>query len=84
MEIKPEMNNVNQEQLTKKSSNPSNNTNLNINEEIKESTISEMTSINKIFSNANSIIMPNVILYIILFQKINLNNHRMNIIFLRI
>ena len=70
MEIKPEMNNVNQEQLTKKSSNPSNNTNLNINEEIKESTISEMTSINKIFSNANSIIMPNVILYIILFQKI--------------
>lgn len=67
MEIKPEMNNVNQEQLTKKSSNPSNNTNLNINEEIKESTISEMTSINKIFSNANSIIMPNVILYIILF-----------------
>ena len=52
MEIKPEMNNVNQEQLTKKSSNPSNNTNLNINEEIKESTISEMTSINKIFSNA--------------------------------
>ena len=64
------MNNVNQEQLTKKSSNPSNNTNLNINEEIKESTISEMTSINKIFSNANSIIMPNVILYIILFQKI--------------
>ena len=70
MEIKPEMSNVNQEQLTKKSSNPSNNTNLNINEEIKESTISEMTSINKIFSNANSIIMPNVILYIILFQKI--------------
>ena len=70
MEIKPEMNNVNQEQLTKKPSNPSNNTNLNINEEIKESTISEMTSINKIFSNANSIIMPNVILYIILFQKI--------------
>ena len=70
MEIKPEMNIVNQEQLTKKSSNPSNNTNLNINEEIKESTISEMTSINKIFSNANSIIMPNVILYIILFQKI--------------
>jgi hypothetical protein len=70
MEIKTEMNNVNQEQLTKKSSNPSNNTNLNINEEIKESTISEMTSINKIFSNANSIIMPNVILYIILFQKI--------------
>ena len=70
MEIKPEMNNMNQEQLTKKSSNPSNNTNLNINEEIKESTISEMTSINKIFSNANSIIMPNVILYIILFQKI--------------
>ena len=70
MEIKPEMNYVNQEQLTKKSSNPSNNTNLNINEEIKESTISEMTSINKIFSNANSIIMPNVILYIILFQKI--------------
>ena len=70
MEIKPEMNNVNQEQLTKKSSNPSNNTNLNINEEIKESTISEMTSINKIFSNANSIIMPNVILYIILFQNI--------------
>ena len=61
MEIKPEMNIVNQEQLTKKSSNPSNNTNLNINEEIKESTISEMTSINKIFSNANSIIMPNVI-----------------------
>ena len=70
MEIKPEMNNINQEQLTKKSSNTSNNTNLNINEEIKESTISEMTSINKIFSNANSIIMPNVILYIILFQKI--------------
>ena len=70
MKIKPEMNNINQEQLTKKSSNPSNNTNLNINEEIKESTISEMTSINKIFSNANSIIMPNVLLYIILFQKI--------------
>ena len=70
MEIKPEMNNINQEQLTKKSSNPSNNTNLNINEEIKESTISEMTSINKILYNDNSIIIPNVILYIILFQKI--------------
>ena len=55
MELKPEMN-PNQELLTKKSSKNNNN-----NEEVKENTISEIPSLNKIFSNANSIILPNVI-----------------------
>ena len=54
MESKPEMN-PNQELLTKKSSNNNNN-----NEEVKENTISEIPSLNKLYSNA-SIIFPNVI-----------------------
>jgi len=58
MEFKLESN-KNQDILTKKPS-----INININEEIKENNISEIPSINKIFSNANSIILPNVILYI--------------------
>ena len=58
MELKPDLN-TNQDPLSKKTSN-----NININEDIKENNISEIPSINKIFSNANSITMPNVI-YII-------------------
>ena len=57
MELKPEMN-PNQELITKKSSNNNNN-----NEEVKENTISEIPSLNKIFSNANSIIGLNVRYY---------------------
>ena len=65
MESKQEIN-TNQETLTKKTSN-----NINAIEDIKENTISEIPSLNKIFSNANSIIMPNVnVIYIIL--KLNL------------
>ena len=56
MEIKPESNPI-QDLLIKKPSN-----NININEEIKENNISEIPSIIKNFSNANSIIMPNVII----------------------
>ena len=57
MEIKPEIN-LNQEPSLKKASNN------NIIEDIKENNISEIPSINKIFSNANSIILPNVIINI--------------------
>ena len=65
MESKQEIN-TNQETLTKKTSN-----NINAIDDIKENTISEIPSLNKIFSNANSIIMPNVnVIYIIL--KLNL------------
>ena len=58
MEFKQETN-TNQESMVKKTSN-----NANATDDIKENTISEIPSLNKIFSNANSIIMPNVI-YII-------------------
>ena len=58
MEFKQEIN-TNQESMVKKTSN-----NANATDDIKENTISEIPSLNKIFSNANSIIMPNVI-YII-------------------
>ena len=54
MESKQEIN-TNQETLTKKTSN-----NINVIDDIKENNISEIPSLNKIFSNANSIIMPNV------------------------
>ena len=54
MESKQEIN-TNQETLTKKASN-----NINVFDDIKENNISEIPSLNKIFSNANSIIMPNV------------------------
>jgi len=54
MESKQEIN-TNQETLTKKASN-----NINVIDDIKENNISEIPSLNKIFSNANSIIMPNV------------------------
>jgi hypothetical protein len=56
MEIKPDMNS-NQEPLNKKTSN-----NFTINDDLKENNISEIPPINKIFSNTNSIILPNVIL----------------------
>lgn len=59
MEPKLEMN-LNLD-LTKKTSN-----NNNLNEDLKENNISEIPSINKIFSGAGSIIMPNVIKHIIL------------------
>ena len=55
MEFKQETN-TNQESMVKKMSN-----NANATDDIKENTISEIPSLNKIFSNANSIIMPNVI-----------------------
>ena len=58
MEIKQEIN-PNQDTIGKKTSN-----NINVTDDPKENTISEIPSLNKIFSNANSIIMPNVI-YII-------------------
>ena len=58
MEIKQEIN-TNQDTIAKKTSN-----NINATDDLKENTISEIPSLNKIFSNANSIIMPNVI-YII-------------------
>ena len=54
MDSKQEIN-TNQETLTKKASN-----NINVIDDIKENNISEIPSLNKIFSNANSIIMPNV------------------------
>ena len=67
MESKQEIN-TNQETLTKKTSN-----NINAIDDIKENTISEIPSLNKIFSNANSIIMPNVnVIHIIL--KLNLKS----------
>ena len=49
--------NSNQEPLNKKTSN-----NFTINDDLKENNISEIPPINKIFSNTNSIILPNVIL----------------------
>ena len=58
MEFKQEIN-TNQDTIAKKTSN-----NINATDDQKENTISEIPSLNKIFSNANSIIMPTVI-YII-------------------
>ncbi len=58
MEFKQESN-TNQDTIAKKTSN-----NINATDDQKENTISEIPSLNKIFSNANSIIMPTVI-YII-------------------
>ena len=65
MECKQEIN-TNQDNMSKKTSN-----NINATDDIKENTISEIPSLNKIFSNANSIIMPNVIYIILIIQKIN-------------
>ena len=64
MEFKQETN-TNQESMVKKTSN-----NANATDEIKENTISEIPSLNKIFSNANSIIMPNVIYIILIIQNL--------------
>ena len=64
MEFKPEIN-TNQESMVKKTSN-----NINATDDIKENTISELPSLNKIFSNANSIIMPNVIYIILIIQNL--------------
>ena len=59
MESKQEIN-TNQENLTKKKSN-----NINVIDDLKENNISEIPSLNKLFSN--SIIMPNAnVIYIIL------------------
>ena len=59
MESKQEIN-TNQETLTKKKSN-----NINVIDDLKENNISEIPSLNKLFSN--SIIMPNAnVIYIIL------------------
>ena len=66
MEFKQETN-TNQESMIKKTSN-----NANATDDIKENTISEIPSLNKIFSNANSIIMPNVI-YIYYFNNTKFN-----------
>ena len=66
MEFKQETN-TNQESMVKKTSN-----NANATDDIKENTISEIPSLNKIFSNANSIIMPNVI-YIYYFNNTKFN-----------
>jgi len=62
MEVKSDMN-PNQEPITKKASN-----NFTINEDLKENNISEIPPINKIFSNTNSIIMPNVILFLYIIK----------------
>ena len=64
MEFKQETN-TNQESMVKKTSN-----NANATDDIKENTISEIPSLNKIFSNANSIIMPNVIYIILIIQNL--------------
>ena len=64
MEFKQETN-TNQESMIKKTSN-----NANATDDIKENTISEIPSLNKIFSNANSIIMPNVIYIILIIQNL--------------
>ena len=73
MEFKQETN-TNQESLVKKTSN-----NANATDDIKENTISEIPSLNKIFSNANSIIMPNVIYIILIIQNlIKFKKYRMN------
>ncbi len=76
MEFKQETN-TNQESMVKKTSN-----NANATDDIKENTISEIPSLNKIFSNANSIIMPNVIYIILIIQNlIKFKKYRMNINF---
>ena len=73
MEFKQETN-TNQESMIKKTSN-----NANATDDIKENTISEIPSLNKIFSNANSIIMPNVIYIILIIQNlIKFKKYRMN------
>jgi short subunit fatty acids transporter len=73
MEFKQETN-TNQESMVKKTSN-----NANATDDIKENTISEIPSLNKIFSNANSIIMPNVIYIILIIQNlIKFKKYRMN------
>jgi hypothetical protein len=66
MESKQEIN-TNQENLTKKKSN-----NINVIDDLKENNISEIPSLNKLFSN--SIIMPNanVIYIILIILKLNL------------
>ena len=71
MEFKQETN-TNQESMVKKTS-------ANATDDIKENTISEIPSLNKIFSNANSIIMPNVIYIILIIQNlIKFKKYRMN------
>ena len=73
MEFKQETN-TNQESMVKKTSN-----NANAADDLKENTISEIPSLNKIFSNANSIIMPNVIYIILIIQNlIKFKKYRMN------
>jgi len=73
MEFKQETN-TNQESMVKKTLN-----NANATDDIKENTISEIPSLNKIFSNANSIIMPNVIYIILIIQNlIKFKKYRMN------
>ena len=73
MEFKQETN-TNQELMVKKTSNNAKET-----DDIKENTISEIPSLNKIFSNANSIIMPNVIYIILIIQNlIKFKKYRMN------
>jgi len=73
MEFKQETN-TNQESMVKKTSN-----NANATDDIKENTISEIPSLNKIFSNANSIIMPNVIYINLIIQNlIKFKKYRMN------
>ena len=73
MEFKQETN-TNQESMVKKTSN-----NANATDDLKENTISEIPSLNKIFSNANSIIMPNVIYIILIIQNlIKFKKYRMN------
>ena len=73
MEFKQETN-TNQESMVKKTSN-----NANTTDDIKENTISEIPSLNKIFSNANSIIMPNVIYINLIIQNlIKFKKYRMN------
>ena len=73
MEFKQETN-TNQESMVKKTSN-----NANATDDIKENTISEIPSLNKIFSNANSIINLNVIYIILIIQNlIKFKKYRMN------
>jgi len=73
MEFKQETN-TNQESMVKKTLN-----NANAADDIKENTISEIPSLNKIFSNANSIIMPNVIFINLIIQNlIKFKKYRMN------
>ena len=73
MEFKQEIN-TNQDTIAKKTSNI-----INATDDQKENTISEIPSLNKIFSNANSIIMPNVIYIILIIQNlIKFKKYRMN------